>query len=170
MNIIRNAIRNIQCRRLEPGKSQRSDFRFQIRILGYVLVFIFITQIAFAARMTVRVSMANVRSGPGSQYKILWKLEKNHPIDMVKRSGEWCLFSDFEGDRGWIQFNLLDSSASVIIIKDQCKVRSGPGEKYSVEFITQRGVPFEVIEKRKDWVHIRHADGEAGWIHQSLVW
>jgi SH3-like domain-containing protein len=27
-----------------------------------------------------------------------------------------------------------------------------------------------VLERKGDWIHIAHADGESGWIHKMLVW
>jgi SH3-like domain-containing protein len=32
------------------------------------------------------------------------------------------------------------------------------------------GVPFRVLERKGEWLHVEHADGEKGWIHQSLIW
>ena len=34
----------------------------------------------------------------------------------------------------------------------------------------QDGIPFKVISRKGQWVHIEHADGDRGWIHKSLVW
>jgi SH3-like domain-containing protein len=31
-------------------------------------------------------------------------------------------------------------------------------------------VPFKVLEQKGNWFHIMHADGDKGWIHDSLVW
>jgi SH3-like domain-containing protein len=32
------------------------------------------------------------------------------------------------------------------------------------------GVPFRILRKKGRWIHIEHADGDRGWIHDSLVW
>ncbi|GBC63273.1 hypothetical protein DENIS_4267 [Desulfonema ishimotonii] len=126
--------------------------------------------VASAERMTVNVPMANVRSGPGTNYKTLWKLERYHPLKVIKSSGDWYYFEDFEGDRGWIFKKIVNRTDSVIVTKDKCNVRSGPDTTHDIIFTVERGVPFRVIERKGEWLHIRHADGDKGWIHKMLVW
>lgn len=134
------------------------------------ILLLFISSAALAERMTVNVSMANVRSGPGSKHNILWKIEKYHPIDVLKKQDPWYYFQDYENDKGWIHKSLLSNDASVIVVKDRCNVRSGPGISHEVVFTVEKGVPFKVIKKEGDWISIVHADGDKGWIHRNLVW
>jgi SH3-like domain-containing protein len=125
---------------------------------------------AHADRKTVDVTTANIRSGPGTSHEILWKVERYHPIEVIKSSGGWYQFRDYEGDRGWIYKDLIKDMDSVIVIKDRCNIRSGPGTDNEVVFTVERGVPFKVLERKGNWIHIQHADGDKGWIHKMLVW
>jgi SH3-like domain-containing protein len=125
---------------------------------------------AFAGRMSVNVPMANIRSGPGTQHPTLWKVEKYHPIQVIATSGDWYRFRDFEGDEGWIFKNIVGNFPSVIVIKNKCNVRSGPGENYDIVFTVEKGVPLKETARKGEWIHILHADGEEGWIHKALVW
>ncbi len=125
---------------------------------------------AHADRKTVDVTTANIRSGPGTNHEILWKVEQYHPIEVIKSTGGWYQFRDYEGDRGWIHQDLVKDVDSVIVIKDRCNVRSGPGTDNEVVFTVERGVPFRVLERKGNWIHIQHADGDKGWIHKMLVW
>lgn len=135
-----------------------------------IVMIILYSSAAFAQRMAVNVPMANVRSGPGTNYKILWKLEKNHPVKIIKKTGSWCYFSDYEGDKGWIYEKILTKDQAVIAVKDKCNVRSGPGTTFDIIFTLEKGVPLKVIEEKDKWLKIRHADGDHGWIHKMLVW
>lgn len=136
-----------------------------------VLAVLLIAGYAFAERtMSVRVDIANIRSGPGTNHKILWKVEKYHPIQVVRVKGHWRRFVDFEGDRAWIYSGLLSRTPTVIVDKTNCNVRSGPGLKNPVVFKVERGVSFKVLDRKGKWIHIEHADGDRGWIHRSLVW
>lgn len=56
--------------------------------------------VASAERLAVSVSIANIRSGPGENYAILWAVEKYHPLNVFQKSGQWYHFRDFEGDEG----------------------------------------------------------------------
>lgn len=134
------------------------------------ILLLFMSGTALAERMTVNVSMANVRSGPGDEHNILWKLEKYHPVDVLKKQNDWYYFQDFESDKGWIHKSLLTSEPSVIVVSDRCNIRTGPGTTYDIAFTVERGVPFKVVKREGDWISIVHADGDKGWIHKNLVW
>jgi SH3-like domain-containing protein len=139
-------------------------------ILAILLTFFLGVGAATAQRMTVDVSTANIRSGPGTQYDVLWKVERYHPIEVIRKSGDWYYFRDFEGDKGWVYDDLVKKVSSVIVVKDKCNVRSGPGTNNDIVFTVERGVPFKAMDRKGDWIRIQHADGDKGWIHKMLVW
>ncbi|MEA3280050.1 MAG: SH3 domain-containing protein [Thermodesulfobacteriota bacterium] len=125
---------------------------------------------ALAERLTIKVPLANIRSGPGTKYDIIWNVEKYHPVVVLEKSGPWYHFCDFEGDKGWIHKSLVDEISSVITNKVKCNIRSGPGTKYDILFTVEEGIPFKVIKSKGNWIYIQHADGDRGWIHKSLIW
>ncbi|PID73675.1 MAG: hypothetical protein CSB33_02720 [Desulfobacterales bacterium] len=125
---------------------------------------------AAAERITVDVDMGNVRSGPGTSYEVIWRVERNHPLTVIKRSGDWYYFRDFEGDKGWIHRSIISSRPAVIVVKNSCNIRSGPGTNHDIAFIAERGVPFIRKATKGKWINVLHEDGESGWIHKSLVW
>lgn len=125
---------------------------------------------AAAERLTVKASIANIRSGPGTGHDVLWQVEKYHPVIVVEKKGSWVKFKDFEGDMAWIHDSLLTRVEGVITSKTNCNVRSEPTTDSRIVFTVERGVPFRVIKRQGDWIHIEHADGEKGWIYHTLVW
>ena len=157
----------IQDKRIYLGKIR---FLFSISLIAFFL-FINLSNIAFALeRLTVSVATANIRSGPGTNYDIVWEVRKYYPIKVIKRAGSWIRFVDFEGDEGWIKSTLVRKIPSVITIKEDVNIRSGPGTKYSVAFQAEKGVAFKIIRRKGNWIHVQHADGDRGWIYKSLVW
>ncbi len=125
---------------------------------------------AFAERLAVAVPKANVRLGPGSQTKVLWQVEKYHPLLILEKDGDWYKFSDYEGDKGWIHSSLLFDQETVITKKENCNVRSGAGTGYQVMFRTVKGIPLKVLKREGSWIKVQHEDGDTGWIHKALVW
>ena len=123
-----------------------------------------------AERYAVTGKIANIRSGPGTKHDILCQAERYYPLKVLKKSGNWYQVEDFEGDVGWIHKSLVSKMSSVITIKPKCNVRSGPSTKYQIVLITERGVPFKVVERKGNWIHVRHSEEHVGWIHKSLVW
>jgi SH3-like domain-containing protein len=141
--------------------------------IGFLIgmaVFFAAVPVVSAERLTVSAPLANIRSGPGTNFDILWQIEKFHPLQILKTSGDWYYFRDFEGDEGWIHSSLVQKIPSLITIQDECNIRSGPGTSFPILFTVGKGIPFKVLERKENWSHVQHADGDKGWIHQSLVW
>ena len=137
---------------------------------GAMMLVLLISATCLAERMAVVSSVGNVRSGPGTSYEVRWQVEKNYPLDVVRKEGEWRFFKDFEGDEGWIHNSLLGKTQTVVTKRDKCNIRSGPGTRFDVLFTVEKGVPFKVLKSDPDWLQVEHADGDQGWIHRGLVW
>ena len=140
-----------------------------IASISIVLLIVF-SITAFAERLSVASSIVNIRSGPGTRYDVLWRVAKYHPILVLKKTGNWYHFRDFEGDKGWLHNSLVRNIPTVITNKEKCNVRSGPGTKFNILFTTEKGVPFKTLKRKGNWIHVQHADGDKGWLHKSLVW
>lgn len=140
--------------------------------LGLVVVCVLLLGAAGAAaeRMAVSVKEANVRSAPQPNADVLWKVEKYHPVDVMEASGVWLRFKDYEGDSGWIHRTMVDKTPSVITRQNGCQLRAGPGTDQPVLVKIDKGVPFKVLKREGRWVQVEHADGDKGWLNDSLLW
>ncbi len=121
-------------------------------------------------RLAIKSGTVNVRSGPGTDYPMIWQIERYFPVDVIEKKGNWYRFRDFEGDEGWLHKSLLRKMDTVVTRAVKCNVRSGPSTSTAKVFVVDKGVPFKVISKKGKWIHVEHADGDRGWIHNSLVW
>lgn len=154
-------------------KSRRSGGEeLPIRIIMLMLLMSpVLAGIAWAERMSVDADKANIRSGPGTdKYDVLWEVERYHPVEVIRRQSDWVFFRDFEGDEGWIHATLLGKDVTVITCTDMVNIRAAPGTQHDVIFRAERGVPFQVLKRQDDWIQIRSADGDEGWIHKKMVW
>jgi len=136
-------------------------------ITGILLLFV---APVLAERLSVSVREANIRSGPGFEHGIIWKADRYYPLNIIKKAGEWRQFRDFEGDEGWIHQSIISVAPSVITIRENCNIRSAPSTDADVKFTVESGIPFKVIKRENKWIQIEHADGDGGWIYESLVW
>ena len=123
-----------------------------------------------ASRLSVKAGIANMRSGPGTKYEVLWQVEKFHPFMLVEKKGKWLRVKDFEGDSAWLHNSLVGKTPTVITTRGDCNVRSKPSTKGQIVFTVEKGVPFRVVKRKGNWIRIEHADGEIGWIYKKLVW
>ncbi len=49
----------------------------------------------------------NIRSGPGTDNKIIFTVEKGIPFKVLKREGSWIHIEHADGDKGWIHKSLI---------------------------------------------------------------
>lgn len=139
--------------------------------IAVIAVLLVLPEGSFALeRRSITAGIANMRSGPGTNYDVLWQVEKYHPVRIVQKKGNWYKIKDFENDEAWLHKSLLGKTQGVITIKDKCNVRSKPDTKSTVLFTVEKGVPFKVLSRKGNWIKIEHADGDVGWIYKTLVW
>lgn len=140
-------------------------------IIFFLFLFFALADTVFAEeRLSVVASVANMRSGPGTEEQTLWQVEQYHPFIIIEKKGNWYKVKDYENDTAWLHNSLLGKIDTVITTKDKINVRSKPDSKSSVAFKVDKGVPFKVIERKGNWIKIQHADGDAGWIQNTLIW
>lgn len=148
--------------------------KLNYKVIGFIvfLGLICSTLAVAGQRLAVSVSVANIRSGPGQNYEVLWQTEKYTPIEVLEQdqSGEWYYFQDYEGTKAWVHKNLVRDIDTVITKTGLCNIRSGAGTNHDLRFQAEKGVPFKVLKRQGEWIQIKHADGDTGWIHQKLVW
>jgi SH3-like domain-containing protein len=125
---------------------------------------------AQSQRMAVASEVANIRSGPNAKSEVLWQVERYYPILVIEKKGPWHRFRDIDGHQGWIHKSLIDTTATVIVRVRRANLRFGPGTENAIVFDAEKGTPFKVLERKKDWINVQHADGDSGWIFKSLVW
>jgi SH3-like domain-containing protein len=142
----------------------------KVQSITSFLLIMLLAGAASAERLAVSAPVANIRSGPGTSHTLLWKVEKYFPIRVIEKSGEWYHFEDFEGDKGWVHQSLVSNISTVVTKNDACNIRSGPGTSHTIILTVEKGIPFKVLEREGSWLQIEHADGDKGWIHNSLVW
>jgi SH3-like domain-containing protein len=118
----------------------------------------------------VKVDEANLRSGPSTATETLREAYENEPFQVLGRQGHWLHVSDFQGEQAWIYAPLTDSRPAVVVEADVANVRAGPGRSHEVLYTAERWTTFLVLNQRRGWVRVRHADGAEGWIHETLLW
>ncbi len=112
----------------------------------------------------------NMRSGPGSNYSVLWELGRGFPLKVLDRKGGWVKVEDFEGDSGWIYGKLVTKKPHLIVKKRRVNVRSGPGRRFPLVGKANYGVVFKTIKASNGWVQVKHENGLTGWVKRDLLW
>ena len=50
---------------------------------------------------------SNIRSGPGTTFKVLFSVEKGIPFKIIKKKGAWIHIQHADGEKGWIHRSLV---------------------------------------------------------------
>ncbi|MGB6290742.1 MAG: SH3 domain-containing protein, partial [Desulfobulbales bacterium] len=64
----------------------------------------------------------------------------------------------------------ISSKQTVIVNIDTGNLRSGPSTSDSIIAIVKKGVVFEVLEIKGDWIKVRYKNEITGWLYNSLLW
>ncbi len=130
---------------------------------------------AQALMLAIKGDDINMRSGPGTNYKVLWQLGKGFPLKVLKRKGDWYRVQDFEGDIGWVHRKVTTKKNHMIVkvnkkSQKRINVRSAPGTKNEIVAKAYYGVVFRTVQQKSGWVEVEHEKGVTGWIKRSLLW
>jgi SH3-like domain-containing protein len=140
-----------------------------------LLVFLLLQPAAFAGALCVKVPRANVRSGPGAQYDLVWEIYKYMPFEKVgvSLSEDWYAVKDVDGDIGWMHKKLLTDAFRCTVVKDaDAIVRTGPGKRFGKTSWSpaHQYYSFRILKKKGAWVRVKDEWGQTGWIYRSLLW
>ncbi len=139
---------------------------------GLVLAFLLIFS-NYAYALCVNVSMANLRKGPGTNYKKTWHVFKYMPFKKITKKGGWYKVQDVDGDVHWIYSKLVTGKIKCAVVKvDKANVRSGPGTKFRKNVLSPalKYDSFKVIKRKGSWVKVIDEFGDTGWIFRKLLW
>lgn len=125
--------------------------------------------------LCVSVSTANLRSGPGKDYQVIWEAYRHMPLQKVgvSLSGDWFAVKDVDGEVAWINKSLVSSRSRCAVVKtDTAKIRTGPGLSYAQKFHEPavKYESFKVIKVKDNWVKLEDEQKKIGWIYRNLLW
>jgi len=115
-------------------------------------------------------SEVNLRAGPGTDHPRRFVVSRGYPVQVLETQKGWAKVKDYAGDVAWVAERLLAEERTVMVTEDLVNVREGPSTDEPVAFRAKRHVLFTFLGKEGEWVHVRHADGDEGWVHAPLVW
>jgi len=120
--------------------------------------------------LSVAAEQANVRSGPGAEYDVVWAAARYYPLEVLDRDGNWLQVSDHENDDGWIYGSLLAAVPTVVVITKKANVREGPGIDYESLWVLDKDYSLKVLVVEGDWIKVTDGGEVTGWIHKSVAW
>lgn len=139
---------------------------------GYAAVLLLSSSVGLQAREMVSVAKPeiNMRTGAGTRYPTLWRLDQGYPLEVMQTKGNWLKVRDFEKDVGWVYRPLVSKAAYVIVKSGSANVRQAPSLRARLLGKAEYGEVMRQLERRNHWVKVQRKGGSRGWIVRSLLW
>ena len=120
--------------------------------------------------VSIASNRANLRTGPGEQYPIIWVYERKlYPLEIIEEYESWRRVRDRDGDEGWMHVVLLSGNRTAIVEGDIQVIFENPDITSLPIARVQAGVIAEILECSPDWCRI-DVGPEDGWIEPQYLW
>ena len=120
--------------------------------------------------VSLNVARANMRTGPGEQYPILWVyMREDLPLEVTDEYGAWRRIRDNEGTTGWMHGALLSGRRAGIISGATRALHAGPDQQSKALLRAEPGVILSIESCANAWCEVK-IRGRAGWIPQEHFW
>ncbi|MDP3058474.1 MAG: SH3 domain-containing protein, partial [bacterium] len=123
----------------------------------------------------VNATQLNLRSGPGTAYKVISVLPKNTALIITDQSGEWKKVLTAKGQTGWVngQFVAVDlqfkeSTGNIRVDVPVLNVRQGPATNYPVIGTLTQDKQVTFNGETTEWYRIDFS-GKIGFVNKEFV-
>ena len=108
---------------------------------------------------------------PSEKGKRLLVVSAGTPLEVVVTLEKWVKVRDRSGRLAWIARNNLSDTRSVMVVAERAAVRDAAADDATMQFEATRGVILQVVGPAKgNWLPVRHADGDRGFVRRVDVW
>lgn len=120
------------------------------------------------------IDNADVRSGNGSEDRVLFKVPKDTPLEVLQEGDPWCKVK-YNNKEGYVrlayltyEYGTINSKEDADLIKATCYIYEQPerGAEEIVKVPTYTSV--KVLERRDGWAKIEYFN-EQGWLKESSL-
>jgi N-acetylmuramoyl-L-alanine amidase len=128
-----------------------------------------------------------VRSGPGTNYKVLHTLNSGTKVEVSEVNGDWVKIT-FSGNKGWVSSQYIDTkpkdekkkqaSESSSSVKDigmgtvtatTLYVREEGALDGDIVAKVKKGDQYKVLDEVNNWIKIEYTSGSYGWVASWFI-
>lgn len=120
---------------------------------------------------SVAENAAVLYDAPSAKAKKLYVVNRGYPVEVIVVVEGWIKVRDANGELTWIESRLLSDKRTVMVKVPLAQIHQNADERSPVVFQAQQSVILELIEVMSGgWLHVRHRDGQAGFVRVAQVW
>ena len=121
---------------------------------------------------SLRSNEVNLRSGPGTRYRIDWVYKRaDLPVEVQRHFEHWRLIRDAEGVQGWVNQATLTSRRTFVVQGGDARLLSEAKDSASLVAILNPGVIGRIrsCARDADWCQVQIA-GHRGFLRRTQFW
>ncbi|MFM9935500.1 MAG: SH3 domain-containing protein [Novosphingobium sp.] len=119
---------------------------------------------------SLRTQPANLRVGPGREYRISWVYVRGGvPLKVLRMIGGWRLVEDVDGARGWMLSQFLARARAATVKRSVAEIRENADGTGRLLWRAEPGVTGKLGECGPVWCKI-DIDGRRGFVAKAAVW
>lgn len=151
-----------------------------------IFLFVFPTLVFASSSKTLTITGSNVnmRNGPGSNYRVVGRLDKGQKVSYLGKSGAWYKVKTSKGGTAWVSSSYISSSVTtasrgnslgststktLTITGSNVNIRSGPGTNYKVVGKVDKGQKVSYLGKSGAWYKINVSKVGAVWVNKAYI-
>lgn len=120
---------------------------------------------------SVQESAAVLYDAPSRAATPLYVVQRNYPLEVIVNLDAWIKVRDQAGALSWIERKAVSDKRMVLVTGSSAEVRVRAEDGAPAAFVAARNVTLELVEVMPTgWLHVRHADGAAGFVRSAQVW
>ena len=118
----------------------------------------------------LRSGDANMRSGPGNQYPVIWNYKrKGLPIEVLREWGPWRMVRDPDGQTGWMDQAMVAAARTGYVTRSVRTLFAKPDVAAQPLWRAEPGVVGAILFCGGPWCRIS-VDGQSGYIPRAQLW
>ena len=120
----------------------------------------------------------NLRTGPGSGYQIVRRMDHGSLVDVLETKGGWSrVRHEISGAEGWAFRKYLAQEQSGGAVRQiwspgdgYLNLRTGPGSDFRILRRMYHGERVDILERKGNWVRVyHHPTGARGWAYAKYL-
>ena len=120
--------------------------------------------------VSLREQPANLRVGPGREYRISWVyVRAGLPMKVLRMIGGWRLVEDIDGARGWMLAQFLTRNRAATVKGGIAEIRENADGSGRLLWRAEPGVTGKLGDCGPAWCKFE-IDGRHGFVAKAAVW
>ncbi|MDE2406160.1 MAG: hypothetical protein KGM17_15925 [Sphingomonadales bacterium] len=120
---------------------------------------------------SLRTDTANLRVGPGEDYRISWIYHRAHlPLKVLRAMEGWRLVEDPDGARGWVLAKFVSRERHGLVTgREPAEMREAPDGATRLLWRLAPGVLVKLDECADSWCRVE-LNGRTGFVREAALW